>query len=123
MSNERFVIDIGHPLSLTGDQVFSGPREKLATTQLKYYESSPGTFRSFCGHCGTHLSFFQPSTMSGIVDIVLGTVDRAVLEQQWMMPDRQCWCDLTIPWVKALTEGGEWDKMAQHPTGDYNEYC
>ena len=60
--------------------------------------------------------------MPGILDIVLGTVDREVLEHEWMMPTRQNWCDLTIPRIKRLVEGGEWDKMGQHPKGEYNEY-
>ena len=119
---EDMVARLGEPMCITGDRAFSGPHESTANTYLQYYESSPGCIRSFCARCGTHLSFMAPADMPALVDIVLGTVDRKVLEQEWMMPDRQNWCDLAMPWVKGLAEGGAWDRMAKHPKGDYNEY-
>lgn len=39
------------------------------------YESSPGTYRQFCGTCGTGLFFFSESVFPGRVDIQSATLD------------------------------------------------
>ena len=98
-------------------------------TELRYYHSSEKVTRTFCGRCGTHLSFTESGYMGGLVDVVLGTVERGVLEERWMMPSRQCWCDAAMGWVRGLCglegEVGRegWDAMGRHPGGEYNEYC
>ncbi|KAH8888963.1 hypothetical protein GQ53DRAFT_748508 [Thozetella sp. PMI_491] len=71
--------------------------------------------RSFCGRCGSHLSYVidpTPLNMLDTVDVVLGTVDRADLEREWMQPERQLWWELGIPWVQEMVNHLPGDK---HP--------
>lgn len=39
------------------------------------YESSPGTFRRFCGTCGTGLFYVDESVFPGMIDVQSGTLD------------------------------------------------
>jgi hypothetical protein len=51
------------------------------------YRSSPGVFRSFCGRCGTPLSY-RREQRAGEVDLTLATLDRpdeiAPVDHIWM---------------------------------------
>jgi hypothetical protein len=76
---------------------------------LRFYESSPGRRRSFCGRCGTNLSFVPfpvPEGWPDRLDFVLGSVDRVCLEGNALRPERQLWWDYGIEWVKEMTVKG-----------------
>ena len=45
---------------------------------LKTYTASNGTTRSFCGHCGSSLTFASPSADPDLVEIALGCFDDEV---------------------------------------------
>jgi len=91
---------------------------------LRFYKSSENATRTFCGRCGTSLTYaISPSMGDGwpdLFDVVLGTIDRKDLENGWMAPDRHCWVECEIPWVAALTSGGP--KLPRHLTYKLNEY-
>ncbi len=66
------------------------------------------TVRSFCGRCGTNLTYLadpMPYGFPDMIDVILGTVDRADLEKEWMQPERQLWWNNGIPWVKEMVGG------------------
>lgn len=80
-----------------------------ANSTLRFYESSLRRTRTFCGHCGTNLTYAIFPMVEGypdIFDVVLGTIDRGDLEKDWMRPERQLWWDCGIKWVQELASGG-----------------
>ncbi|KAL9113062.1 MAG: hypothetical protein Q9227_002674 [Pyrenula ochraceoflavens] len=94
-------------------EVWTKTNPALEDLHLKYYRSSEGRNRWFCGQCGTNLGY---SLEEGVVpsewgwpkmlDIWLGTVDREHLEKEWMKPERRLWCDMGIDWVKHFAYEG-----------------
>jgi hypothetical protein len=91
---------------------------------LKFYQSSEHTTRSFCGKCGTNLTYsIEPSMGEGwpiLFDVLLATIDRVDLEKDYMAPDRHCWVECEIPWIKELTNGKP--SMPRHPTFKLDEH-
>ena len=86
-------------------------------TTLKFFGSSPQRTRTFCGHCGTNLTYAIFPMVEGFPDIfdtVLGTVDRGDLEKDWLAPERHCWWSKGVPWVQDLVRGGL--RIPKHPT-------
>lgn len=55
-----------------------------------------------------------------LFDVLLGTIDRADLEKDWMAPDRHCWVECEIKWIKELANGVP--AMPRHPTFKLDEY-
>ena len=47
----------------------------LGEASLKDYTADNGTTRTFCGHCGSSLTFFSPKGPEGVVEVALGTLD------------------------------------------------
>lgn len=90
---------------------------------LRFYKSSPNTTRSFCGKCGTNLTYtISPSMGNGwpdIFDVLLATLDRADLDHDWMAPYGHCWVECEVPWISKLTNG--MPEMPRHPTFKLNE--
>lgn len=89
---------------------------------LRFYNSSERTTRSFCGRCGTNLTYSAKNPPNGfpvIFDVLLGTLNRADLEKDWMSPDRHCWVDCEIKWIKELTNGVP--SMPRHPSYKLDE--
>ncbi|EON99248.1 hypothetical protein UCRPA7_5238 [Phaeoacremonium minimum UCRPA7] len=41
-----------------------------------------------------------------VIDVILGAVDRELLEQDWMRPERHLWWRYGVPWVQDLLMGG-----------------
>lgn len=39
-----------------------------------------------------------------MIDVVVGTVDRADMEQPWMQPERQLWHNYGVPWIKDVVK-------------------
>ncbi len=42
---------------------------------LKQYTADNGTTRTFCGHCGSSLTFSSPKAPKEVIEIALGTVN------------------------------------------------
>jgi hypothetical protein len=78
-------------------------------TYATHFKSSEHSNRTFCGKCGTHLTFFKTGPLGpwgSFVDITVGTLDKESLEIEGFMPTIQFWHDLGIPWaVKLVNEG------------------
>lgn len=83
-------------------------------TTLGHYISSEHRHRWFCNHCGTPLGYsvtyaaYPPSWTSAprMFDIWLGTLDREILENEWMRPDHALWCHFAVDWVSDLAKRG-----------------
>ncbi len=98
----------------------AGSRAAEGST-LSFYGSSPQRTRTFCGHCGTNLTYAIFPMVQGLPDLfdtVLGTLDRGDLESA--SPERHCWWERGIPWVQAMTSGGP--EIPRHPTFKVNEF-
>ncbi|PVH75770.1 hypothetical protein DL98DRAFT_518462 [Cadophora sp. DSE1049] len=85
-------------------------------TYLSYFSSSEDVNRTFCGKCGTHLTYYcsdAPGTMptrehwGPYFDVAGGTLDREFLEMDGYRPNRYGWADDGISWVKRLLKEGE----------------
>ena len=75
----------------------------IPASPLRWYISSSSRARTFCGHCGTNLTYAIYPMVEGFPDIfdtLLGSVDRSDLERAWMAPERHSWWSLGIGWVK-----------------------
>lgn len=106
---------------LPASEVFSRKMDDRGErTPLSFYESSPGRLRSFCSRCGTNLAYVAED-MPGMVDFVLGTVDREFLETEALHPERHLWWELGIDWIKELVTHGDLGKKERHRTDDLND--
>ena len=55
-----------------------------------------------------------------MVDLILGTVDRADLEMEWLRPERQIWWSRGVGWVQEMaSEGGR--GLLKHPGSRVDE--
>lgn len=91
---------------------------------LRRFGSSPKRTRTFCGNCGTNLTYAIFPMVEGFPDIfdtLLGTVDRGDLERDWLAPERHCWWSKGVPWVQALARGGL--QIPKHPTFKVSEFA
>lgn len=94
--------------------VLNGAKEVLETTFVRVFESSPNTKRTFCGRCGTNLTFFHDSKEEideeddeRKVDIAFGSLDPEFLEWEALRPVMKGWEPSGITWVRKLLEEGE----------------
>jgi ADP-ribosyl-[dinitrogen reductase] hydrolase len=64
------------------------------TEQLRFYESSPGKRRYFCGNCGTQLI----AQREGVGEVILrvATLD----EDPGQVPQFQIWASAEVPWLQ-----------------------
>ena len=94
------------------------PSEELQEeTFLTYFSSSEDVNRTFCGRCGTHLTYYCSDPPAAIppsrlhwgpyFDIAAGTLDRECLEMDGYRPNRYGWAEDGISWVKRLLKDGE----------------
>lgn len=92
-------------------------QEKISLTQFR---SSPMVTRTFCSQCGTNLTYYRDRPGSApfppIVDITVGSLDAESIEL--IRPDRQCWWDEGVDWVKQLLRKGDGGFLIRHPGGD-----
>ena len=65
----------------------------------KLYQSSPGVERSFCGTCGTPLSF-RSQKMSGVMHLYVATLDAP----QDMAPTLHVAIEEKLPWLKLCDD-------------------
>ena len=85
---------------------------------LRFYESSPGVWRGFCGRCGTPLTYWS-AELPQVMDLALGTLDREFLDSEDLRPERHMWIGPGISWVKGWME--KVDKGAErHVEDDVN---
>ena len=118
-------VDYEDPFSqerwIPGAELF-WPGSKSDKYWLQFYKSSFDVTRTFCGQCGTNLTFARKPMPEGwldIFDVLVGSMDREFVEKDWMAPDRHCWVGCEIDWVKTLTSGGK--KLPRHPRSQLNE--
>ncbi|OPB45323.1 hypothetical protein A0O28_0075330 [Trichoderma guizhouense] len=83
-------------------RVFCSTNEKV-----QGWDVDKRIYRSFCGRCGTNIAYLinpMPFKFRDMIDVVVGTVDRADMEQPWMQPERQLWHNYGVPWIKDVVK-------------------
>lgn len=68
---------------------------------LRYFASSPGVSRGFCGNCGSPLSY-ETAERPGEIDLYVASLDDAAgvpVTQHWYWNERVAWfsCDDGLP--------------------------
>jgi hypothetical protein len=93
---------------------------------LRWYKSSENGFRGSCSTCGTSLCYPSISLQESwpdMVDILLGTIDKEDLENDWWKPEREIWWDMGIPWIRDLMRDGTIkEDMPRHPLWKMNHH-
>ncbi|KAL9610189.1 MAG: hypothetical protein Q9167_005093 [Letrouitia subvulpina] len=88
-----------------------------ADSFLRAYKPSEDVTRTFCGRCGTNVTYSRhpmPDDWPEMLDILMGTVDKECLEKEELKPDRHVWWGKGIGWVKSLfDEDGR--EIPKHP--------
>jgi hypothetical protein len=69
------------------------------------FRSSPGVHRSFCGHCGTPLTY-RRQERAGEIDVTLASLDRP----DAVAPVDHIWMEDALPWDRPG------DGLPQYPT-------
>lgn len=108
---------------LPADDVFQSGGPASRDSFLTFYESSENRSRSFCGRCGTNLAYRihpTPEGWPGMIDILLGTVDRESLNEEWLAPERQLWWECGLDWVRKFATVGA-GLSPKHPSYKINE--
>ncbi|MFL0691499.1 MAG: GFA family protein [Agrobacterium tumefaciens] len=87
---------------------FTVPREgtELAGESLRYYASSPGVRRSFCGNCGSPMSF-ETERRPDDIDLYVASLDEGLsvpIGEHWHWDERVDW--LTVVDDLPKSEGG-----------------
>ncbi|KAK4114775.1 hypothetical protein N656DRAFT_776947 [Canariomyces notabilis] len=103
----------------TASVVSNPSKELLERTYLGHYSSSPQVHRCFCSRCGTGLTWCTSRdrgpkwTLGAVVDIAVGTLDRASIER--VRADRHMWWDDGVEWVRRMVSEGD-GGLIKHPT-------
>ena len=92
--------------------VLTPGKELEEKTYLKGFISSEGAHRTFCGRCGTHLTFHWTGDDDDWVlenwgphfDVAVGTFDKDSVEMEGMRPGRHSWWAEGIKWVQEMVE-------------------
>ena len=88
----------------------------MECTYLRHFEGNKDSHRTFCGRCGTHLTFHfsggqrEMTKKAGwglIFDVAAGTLDKESIEMEGFKPSYKGWREDGIPWVVKLLEEGE----------------
>jgi len=66
---------------------------EIASGQPRTFRSSPHVLRSFCGTCGTPLTY-QHDDSADTLDVTTATLDRPDL----FAPSREVWIEHKMPW-------------------------
>jgi hypothetical protein len=72
------------------------------------FESSPGVERTFCGKCGTALTY-QDSSQS--MDVTVCSLDRPEV----FAPAREVWIARRVPWVVPLAGVAQFEASSSKP--------
>jgi ADP-ribosyl-[dinitrogen reductase] hydrolase len=81
---------------------------------LRFFESSPGKRRYFCGHCGTHV--IAQHTGSTRVILRVATLD----DDPGQRPQSMIWASHQVPWLDCgddLPRHAEWQPEHVKPKG------
>jgi hypothetical protein len=87
-------------------------KELLESTHVRHFSSSEGVHRTFCGNCGTQLSYYCSDVYEGCMrwgghfDVFVGTLEKESVEMEGFYANRQGWTEFGIPWVKKLINEG-----------------
>ena len=102
----------------TADAV--GPEPKDQSTHLKRFQATDRATRSFCGNCGTNLTYYSHKRHGpkAVVDITVGSMDKESLEVA--KPDRHGWWDSGTGWIQDLVSKGS-GFLVRHSTGDMSQ--
>ena len=83
-------------------------------TWLTHFKKAENSNRTFCGRCGTQMTFFRTGAITPLrqvlgpfLDISVGTFDQEYLEMEGFRPVAQFWHDNGIPWVVKLVSEGK----------------
>jgi hypothetical protein len=90
-----------------GWAMFPSAQVRYPAAAPQRYESSPGTWRGFCGRCGTSLNF-ESEQIPGLVDLTVGSFD----DSDTLPPRVQIWCSHRLDWV---AEAGSLPEFAEFP--------
>lgn len=87
---------------------FTVPREgtELAGESLRYYASSPGVRRGFCGNCGSPMSF-ETERRPEDIDLYVASLDTGLslpIREHWHWEERVDWLHVDDDLPKS--EGG-----------------
>ncbi|KAK1244528.1 hypothetical protein MKX07_003327 [Trichoderma sp. CBMAI-0711] len=111
--------DSQRPPYVPGHGILSGGGESSAAagtwlrvfcstnSKVEGWDVDKRIYRSFCGRCGTNIAYLvypMPFKFRDMVDVVLGTVDRGIIQEEWMRPERQLWHDYGVPWIKDMVD-------------------
>jgi hypothetical protein len=80
---------------------FDADRFAYATGEPACFHSSPGVTRTFCGRCGTPLTY-QGARWPGEVHVLVGSMDRP----QDFAPTRDALVEERLPWVPLGPRSG-----------------
>jgi hypothetical protein len=64
------------------------------------FHSSPGVTRSFCGHCGTPLTY-EGARWPGEIHVLVGTLDRP----EDFRPTHNAFVEERLPWLRLIMPG------------------
>ena len=73
---------------------------------LRYFESSPGKRRYFCGRCGTHLIAQRDG--SDAVMLRVASLD----DDPGVVPDARIWASDAVPWLEFGPQLAVWPEWA-----------
>ena len=83
-------------------------------TYVTHFKSSEHSNRTFCGKCGTHLTFLFAGPKSPLrdalgefFDIAVGTLDKESLGMEGFGPVMEVWAGEGISWVVKLVKEGK----------------
>ena len=77
--------------------------------QRKFYESSPGVKRAFCGDCGTPLTWEGVWNGEGVTEFYIGTLD----DPAGYSPRYHEFCSEKIPWFEVSDDLPRHENAAQ----------
>lgn len=86
---------------------------KFTKGERRFYRSSPGATRSFCGDCGTPLTWEGKSSFEGrgdIIEFYISTFDDAEV----FRPENHSWLDDKISWFEVA------DHLPRYHGFDFN---
>ncbi|KAJ8613212.1 hypothetical protein MRB53_037078 [Persea americana] len=105
--------EIWHPFPSVVDPSSTIPGCSLSFSHRDHPDHPLTITRAWCSKCGTPLTYSmrerpgaKPWPEPKMVEIVLGTLDREWLEEEWIMPDMQYWWGVRVPWVGRVSVHG-----------------
>jgi len=98
---------MAHGAPVVGWIAFKSAGYRLTKGEPVSYEGEGGSIRSFCGTCGTPLSFVNENVLPGLVDIPSVTLD----EPDAGEPSVQIQVAERRKWMEKLAEMPEFDRF------------